>query len=142
MARRRHQRPLTEYLPDLNLEFHGQSARGHFALTSVGAWSSGTVLPIGVLADSEGPSAAWQIETSAGWHWEVSQRKDAVIVSVLGPTDLEHQFAPNDFRRAPSSPRSRPASPSRTAAGTPPSARSPTTGGRSGTCGPPTPHSP
>ena len=88
-----HQRPLTEYLPDLNLEFHGQSARGHFALTSVGAWSSGTVLPTGVLANPEGPSAAWQIETSAGWHWEVSQRKDAVIVSVLGPTDLEHQFA-------------------------------------------------
>ncbi|GAA2154383.1 MULTISPECIES: alpha-galactosidase [Glycomyces] len=88
-----HQRPLTEYLPDLNLEFHGQSARGHFALTSVGAWSSGTVLPTGVLANPEGPSAAWQIETSAGWHWEVSQRRDAVIVSVLGPTDLEHQFA-------------------------------------------------
>jgi alpha-galactosidase len=88
-----HQRPITEFLPDMNLDLHGQTARGHFALTSIGAWSSGTVLPTGILANADGPSVAWQIETSAGWHWEVSQRKDAVIVSVLGPTDLEHQFA-------------------------------------------------
>lgn len=88
-----HQRPITEFLPDMNLDFHKHNAaRGHFAVTSTGAWSSGTVLPTGVLAGADA-SVAWQIETTTGWHWEVSQRRDAVIVSVLGPTDLEHQFA-------------------------------------------------
>ncbi|RRR98082.1 alpha-galactosidase [Glycomyces terrestris] len=86
------QRPLTELLPDLAFGRFGFTGRGHFAVTSHGSWSSGEVLPTGVLAAAEGPSVAWQVETSAGWHWELSRGADSVTLGVLGPTDLEHQF--------------------------------------------------
>jgi hypothetical protein len=87
------QRPLAEILPDLSFGKYGFASRGHFPVTSHGSWSSGEVLPTGVLASAEGPSVAWQVETSAGWHWELSRDADRVTVGVLGPTDLEHQFA-------------------------------------------------
>ncbi|THV29559.1 glycoside hydrolase family 36 protein [Glycomyces paridis] len=87
------QRPLAEVLPDLSFGRYGFVGRGHFPVTSHGSWSSGEVLPTGVLASEAGPSVAWQIETSAGWHWELSRDAGTVTVGVLGPTDLEHQFA-------------------------------------------------
>ncbi|MCD0443138.1 alpha-galactosidase [Glycomyces sp. A-F 0318] len=88
---RRH--PLADVLPDLNLDLHRQDGRGRFKVTSHGSWSSGDVLPTGVLAGSEGPSVAWQVETSAGWHWELSRLREGVVLGALGPTDAEHQFA-------------------------------------------------
>jgi alpha-galactosidase len=88
-----HQRPLSELLPDVNPAFHGRKPRGNFAVTSHGSFSSGTFLPTGVLAIDDGPSIAWQVETSAGWHWEVTQTEGTVTVGAYGPTDLYHQFA-------------------------------------------------
>ncbi|MFG3340931.1 glycoside hydrolase family 36 protein [Glycomyces sp. NPDC048151] len=89
-----HQRPLSELLPDISPAVHGgQTSRGLFALTSHGSWSSGSVLPTGVLASETRPSLAWQVETSAGWHWEVSQTGETATVGVHGATDLHHQFA-------------------------------------------------
>ncbi|MCF4121326.1 alpha-galactosidase [Antribacter sp. KLBMP9083] len=87
------QRPIAELLPNVNPEFHGRRNRGNFAVTSHGSFSSGEFLPTGVLAISDGPSIAWQVETSAGWHWEATQNEGAVTVGVYGPTDLYHQFA-------------------------------------------------
>lgn len=87
------QRPVAELLPDLAFAQFGYAGRGHFAVTSHGSWSSGEVLPTGALASEHGTSVAWQVETSAGWHWELSRGADSVTVGVLGPTDLEHQFA-------------------------------------------------
>ena len=84
---------LTEVLPDLALAAHGQDGRGRFAVTSHGSWSSGEFLPMGVLAREAGPSIAWQIETSAGWCWELSQTEASVVLTAAGPSDLEHQFA-------------------------------------------------
>ncbi|MGX9900839.1 alpha-galactosidase [Arthrobacter sp. SA17] len=62
-------------------------------MTSHGSFSSGEFLPSGVLAINEGPSFGWQVETSAGWHWEVTQTEGTVTVGVYGPTDLYSQFA-------------------------------------------------
>jgi alpha-galactosidase len=87
------QRPLSELLPNVNPEFHGRRNRGNFAVTSHGSFSSGEFLPTGVLAIQDGPSIAWQVETSAGWHWEATQNEGTVTVGVYGPTDLYHQFA-------------------------------------------------
>jgi alpha-galactosidase len=87
------QRPVAELLPNVNPEFHGRRNRGNFAVTSHGSFSSGEFLPTGVLAINDGPSIAWQVETSAGWHWEATQNEGAVTVGVYGPTDLYHQFA-------------------------------------------------
>ncbi|GAA2136058.1 glycoside hydrolase family 36 protein [Glycomyces algeriensis] len=88
-----HQRPLKELLPNVNPEFHHRRNRGNFGVTSHGSFSSGAFLPTGVLALEDGPSIAWQVETSAGWHWEASQHEGTVTVGVYGPTDLYHQFA-------------------------------------------------
>ncbi|GAB4004916.1 hypothetical protein GCM10029992_51270 [Glycomyces albus] len=88
-----HQRPLSELLPNVSPEFHGRRNRGNFPVTSHGSFSSGEFLPTGVLATEGGPSIAWQVETSAGWHWEATQNDGTVTVGVYGPTDLYHQFA-------------------------------------------------
>ncbi len=86
--------PLSEVLPQLALAFHGQDARGHHGITSHGGWSSGERLPIGYLADRvSGETVAWQIETSAGWHADLSATREGAVLALLGPADLEHHFA-------------------------------------------------
>ncbi|WP_406248709.1 glycoside hydrolase family 36 protein [Microbacterium sp. M] len=88
-----HRRPLTDELPPLSLPIHAQDGRGHASLTSHGAWPTGEHLPVGALVDGSGDTVAWQIESGAGWHVDISQGLDGLTVSLLGPTDLEHQFA-------------------------------------------------
>ncbi|MBD3942610.1 alpha-galactosidase [Microbacterium sp. NEAU-LLC] len=85
--------PLRSLLPDIALPFHAQDARGHAGLTSHGAWSSGEHVPAGYLIREDGEALAWQIETSAGWHADLCQTRDGAVLALLGPTDLEHQFA-------------------------------------------------
>ena len=88
-----HEQALAEALPELGLVDHGQDGRGRFARSSHGSWSTGEFLPVGVLARDGGPSLAWQIETSAGWSWELGQTQTSVVLVASGPGDLEHQFA-------------------------------------------------
>ncbi len=88
-----HRRALTDELPPLSLPIHAQDGRGHAALTSHGAWSTGEHLPVGALVHRDGSALAWQIESGAGWHVDLSQGLDGLTLSLLGPTDLEHQFA-------------------------------------------------
>ncbi|MGK3954254.1 alpha-galactosidase [Microbacterium sp. I2] len=103
-----HETPVREMLPDISLALHGQDGRGHFALTSHGAWSSGEHVPVGYLVrtttdataapatNGHGGAAealAWQVETSAGWHVDLCQTRSGGVLSLLGPTDLEHHFA-------------------------------------------------
>ncbi|WP_448003089.1 glycoside hydrolase family 36 protein [Agromyces bauzanensis] len=86
--------PLRSALPRLDLGVHGQDGRGSYACTSHGAWSTGAHLNMGVLTRiSTSESIAWQIDTSGAWHWELSQTRLGGVVSLLGPTDQEHQFA-------------------------------------------------
>lgn len=85
-------RHLKDLLPYVDHAIHAQDARSRFALTSHGSWSTGERLPIGALVDGS-VTLAWQIESSAGWHVDLSQTVDGAIVGLFGPTDLEHQFA-------------------------------------------------
>lgn len=85
--------PLRTLLPDIALALHDQDARGHAGLTSHGAWSSGEHVPCGYLSREDGETLAWQIETSAGWRADLCQTQEGGVLSLLGPTDLEHQFA-------------------------------------------------
>lgn len=88
-----HEQPIRKVLPRIALAFHGQDGRGHHGITSHGAWSSGEHLPAGTLRRSDGQTIMWQIESSAGWHCDLSQARDGGVLSLLGPTDLENQFA-------------------------------------------------
>ncbi|NYD67436.1 alpha-galactosidase [Agromyces atrinae] len=85
--------PLRDELPFLDLPAHAQDGRGRLARTSHGAWSTGEVLPTGVVSRPDGTALAWQIETSGPWHWEITQSLRSGVLTLLGPTDLEHQFA-------------------------------------------------
>ncbi|WP_442576374.1 glycoside hydrolase family 36 protein [Microbacterium sp. F51-2R] len=85
--------PLRAVLPGVSLGFHDQDGRGHYGLSSHGAWSSGEHVPCGILTADDGRALAWQIETSAGWHIDISQARDGGVLSLLGPTDLENHFA-------------------------------------------------
>ncbi|MCI1018998.1 alpha-galactosidase [Microbacterium sp. C5A9] len=88
-----HRRALADELPPLSLPIHAQDGRGHATLTSHGAWSTGEHLPVGALVHRDGSALAWQIESGAGWHVDLSQGLEGLTLSLLGPTDLEHQFA-------------------------------------------------
>lgn len=86
--------PVRRLLPGTDLALHAQDGRGHAGFTSHGAWSSGEWVPVGYLVDEvTGEALAWQIETSAGWHVDLSQTRQGGVLSLLGPTDLEHGFA-------------------------------------------------
>ncbi|MEO7023253.1 MAG: glycoside hydrolase family 36 protein [Leifsonia sp.] len=88
------QQRLRDLLPELDLELHAQDGRGHGSITSHGSWSTGEHLPMAIVYDpATGDALAWQIETSVGWHMDLSQQRDGATVSLFGPTDLEHQFA-------------------------------------------------
>lgn len=83
--------PLIDLLPDLDLPFYQQSSRGRYAQTGHGAWTTSEMLPLGVLLDDEGGAVAWQLESGAGWHWELADDLDGVRLLALGPTDAEHR---------------------------------------------------
>ncbi|MGN9911530.1 glycoside hydrolase family 36 protein [Phytohabitans sp. LJ34] len=86
--------PLRDAVPDLNLGLHGQDARGRVALTSQGTWSTGAHLPTGGLVDRVGgPAWLWQVEHNGPWRWEVGERRGGAYVALLGPTDIDHQWA-------------------------------------------------
>lgn len=85
---------LRRVLPALSLDFHGQDGRGRYGITSHGSWPTGERLPVGVLTSTRtGDAIAWQIESGAGWHVDLSQARNGGVLTLLGPTDLEHQFA-------------------------------------------------
>ena len=86
--------PLRDAVPDLNLALHGQDGRGKVAATSQGTWSTGTHLPTGGLVDRVGgPAWLWQVEHNGSWRWEVGERRGGAYVALLGPTDIDHQWA-------------------------------------------------
>jgi alpha-galactosidase len=88
-----HRRALADELPPLSLPIHAQDGRGHATLPTHGAWSTGEHLPVGAVVHRDGSALAWQIESGAGWHVDLSQGLEGLTLSLLGPTDLEHQFA-------------------------------------------------
>ncbi|WP_211116587.1 glycoside hydrolase family 36 protein [Glycomyces buryatensis] len=86
--------PVRDLLPSIDLAFHGQDGRGHFSYGSHGAWSTGEHLAAGLLTDAaSGEALAWQLETSATWLCDLAQARTGAVLSLLGPTDLEHHFA-------------------------------------------------
>ena len=88
----------TAGLPDLRLAAHGGTgARGGLSRTSRGLWSTGDSQPVGVLtstaADGERPAWAWQVESTAGWRWEVGEHAKGAYLALAGPTDVDHGWS-------------------------------------------------
>lgn len=81
-------------LPDLRLAAHGGTgARGGLSRTSRGLWSTGDSQPVGVLTAAGGSAWAWQIESTAGWRWEVGEHGTGAYLALAGPTDLDHGWS-------------------------------------------------
>jgi alpha-galactosidase len=86
-------RPFREIAADLGLPLHRQHGRGRFAAISTGGWSTSGDLPTGGLVDREsGDAWLWQVEHNGAWRWETGERLDGAYVTLLGPTDLDHQW--------------------------------------------------
>ncbi|MFI5711256.1 glycoside hydrolase family 36 protein [Kribbella sp. NPDC051620] len=100
-------RPLRELLPDIQRDPHHPESRGRHAVTASNSWSTGEVLPTGVLVS---PDAAlgWQIEHNGPWHYELGDTRYGGYLLLSGPTDQEHQWtvtvsADKPFRTVPAS---------------------------------------
>lgn len=82
---------LSAVLPDLDFAAVAQPDRTGFGQSSAGGWSTGSVLPVAVLAATDGGmSVGWQIESSAGWQWSLSRGDGGVVLSAGGPSERDH----------------------------------------------------
>jgi alpha-galactosidase len=91
-------RSFRDALPALSEHLGAGRSRGRFAVTNVGTWSSGGHLPMGALVNRRtGHALLWQIEHNGAWHWQVGEHMgtgaSTSYLAVLGPTDIEHQWA-------------------------------------------------
>lgn len=77
-------------LPELGFAKVVQPDRTGYGQSSSGGWSTGSMLPVGVLSMAQS-GLAWQIESSAGWQWSLSRGDGGVVLSAGGPTEREHQ---------------------------------------------------
>ncbi|WP_042406523.1 alpha-galactosidase [Streptacidiphilus carbonis] len=86
--------PLREQLVDLDRSAGGHDGRGCFERFSRGSWSTAGSLPVGVLAErGTGRAWAWQVESSAGWRYEVGERRRSGYLVLAGPDDARHQWS-------------------------------------------------
>ncbi|MFG2576734.1 alpha-galactosidase [Streptomyces sp. NPDC048481] len=76
----------------LNRAAHGHEGRGCFERYSQGSWSTGRHLPVAAVTDGRGGAWLWQIESSAGWRYEIGEREGAAYLALFGPDDAHHQW--------------------------------------------------
>ncbi|QYX77220.1 glycoside hydrolase family 36 protein [Streptomyces akebiae] len=103
--------PLRATVADISVEAHQHDSRAALALTGRGSWPSDGHLAMGALTErgggrdgnavaergggrSEGQGRAWvwQVESPAGWRWDLGERAHGTYVALNGPTDAEHQW--------------------------------------------------
>lgn len=71
------------------------------SLSSKGSWSASEYLPMGSYENLEKRSTiTWQIETTASWHWEISDIASNLYLHIYGPTyqdgDFTKHLKPNE----------------------------------------------
>lgn len=63
------------------------------SLSSVGTWPASDYLPMGSYESTEDESTiTWEIETTASWHWEISDAAEELYLQISGPTYQESNF--------------------------------------------------
>ncbi|ULR56206.1 alpha-galactosidase [Streptomyces deccanensis] len=108
--------PLRATVADISVDAHQHDSRAALALTGRGSWPSDGHLAMGALTERDGrrdrgaaPTEGgggrgrawvWQVESPAGWRWDLGERARGTYLALNGPTDAEHQWrvrlAPGD----------------------------------------------
>ncbi|MFE9020885.1 alpha-galactosidase [Streptomyces sp. NPDC007808] len=85
--------PLRLAVADIDADAHQHDSRAAFVLTGRGSWPTDGHLAMGALTQREGGRTwLWQIESPAGWRWDLGERAHGTYLALNGPTDAEHQW--------------------------------------------------
>ncbi len=86
--------PLRGTVADINADAHQHDSRAALVLTGRGSWPTDGHLAMGALTERGGERRAWlwQIESPAGWRWDLGERAHGTYLALNGPTDAEHQW--------------------------------------------------
>ncbi|MFF8970174.1 alpha-galactosidase [Streptomyces sp. NPDC014995] len=85
--------PLRATVADIGVDVHQHDSRAALVLTGRGSWPTDGHLPMGALTERGGGRTwLWQIESPAGWRWDLGQRAHGTCLALNGPTDAEHQW--------------------------------------------------
>jgi alpha-galactosidase len=85
--------PLRDSVADISVDAHQHDSRAALTLTRRGSWPTDGHLPMGALTERGGGRAwVWQVESPAGWRWDLGERARGTYLAMNGPTDAEHQW--------------------------------------------------
>ncbi|MEV6588038.1 alpha-galactosidase [Streptomyces acidicola] len=85
--------PLRDTVADIHVDAHQHDSRAALVLTGRGSWPTDGHLPMGALTERDGGRTwLWQIESPAGWRWDLGERAHGTYLALNGPTDAEHQW--------------------------------------------------
>jgi alpha-galactosidase len=88
-----HAEPLRDIVADISVDAHQHDSRAALTLTGRGSWPTDGHLPMGALTERGGGRAwVWQVESPAGWRWDLGERAHGTYLAMNGPTDAEHQW--------------------------------------------------
>ncbi|MFE6617994.1 alpha-galactosidase [Streptomyces sp. NPDC057740] len=85
--------PLRETVADINVGAHQHDSRAALVLAGRGSWPTDGHLAMGALTErGSGRTWLWQIESPAGWRWDLGESGGGTFLALNGPTDAEHQW--------------------------------------------------
>ncbi|MFE7442447.1 alpha-galactosidase [Streptomyces chartreusis] len=85
--------PLRGTVADINGAVHGHASRAALVLAGRGSWPTDGHLPMGALTErGSGRTWLWQVESPAGWCWDLGESAHGTHLALNGPTDAEHQW--------------------------------------------------
>jgi alpha-galactosidase len=84
---------LRDTVVDISVDAHQHDSRAALSLTGRGSWPTSGHLPMGAATTrGEGHAWIWQIESPAGWRWDLGENRHGTHLALNGPTDAEHQW--------------------------------------------------
>ncbi|MFJ4621852.1 alpha-galactosidase [Streptomyces sp. NPDC088812] len=85
--------PLRSAVAGIGADAHQHDSRAARVLTGRGSWPTDGHLPMGALTERGGGRTwLWQVESPAGWRWDLGERAHGTYLALNGPTDAEHQW--------------------------------------------------
>ncbi|MGP3984589.1 glycoside hydrolase family 36 protein [Streptomyces sp. KR80] len=85
--------PLRDTVADISVDAHQHDSRAALVVAGRGSWSTDGHLSMGALVEPTTERAwLWQIESPAGWRWDLGERAHHTCLALNGPTDAEHQW--------------------------------------------------